>query len=304
MAVDPTRIDHVAVALARMPTYLRSRTRYRDLLAALVRPFQEIEDALLEILRQRHLDHAEGAQVDQLGERVGEARNGATDAAYKRRIRARIARNRSQALVEDAIRIARLVIHDTAASVQIIQRPPACVVVRIGSTATDADVAEDVIGFLHRAVAGGVRVLVEYSETTPAATFTFDGPAGLGFPEPYTVDLSLYTGSAIGTVLGVRPGLDPGDVSALTVEIAGDSGVANAGTLDDLWPDIVFSFNPGNTSVGDLEAAFASSSWFYVVAAHAASTDKLQDPDDNTGALSPTTVSSESAGGAFAGALE
>lgn len=298
-----TRVDRVARALGRLPAYLADGQRRREWITAIVEQIQELEDAALAVYAQRHLDVAEGAQLDQLGALVGEPRAGLEDADYRRRIRARIAHNRSQGLVEDVIRIARLIVYNAGASITVEQQDVATVVVRVGALATDAAVAADLISFLRTGVAAGVRVLVEYSEAAPADTFTFDGPEGLGFPTPYNIDLSLYLGSGYATVVAVRPEHNPDDDIALTLELVGDAGAPSAGALDDVWPAIVFTFKPGDTTIVDFEDALAASVWLYV-AAKTSATGKLLSPDDDTGPLSFAALSTPLAGGALAGILE
>lgn len=301
VAPDIARIDHVELGLSRLPAYLRGKRRWAELLAACLRPLQDVEDTLLEIMRQRNLEDAVGAQLDQLGALVREPRAGLEDVAYRRRIRARIARNRSQGLVEDVIRIARLIIFNGAASITVEQQNVATVVVRVGAAALDSEIAADVISFLRDSVSAGVRVIVESSPAAPAATFTFDGPAGLGFPVPYTIDLAEYGAGRFSTVLGVKPDVDAANLP-FTFELVADAGAPTAGALDDTWPAISFTFQPSMTEIADLEAAIRTSAWLYVVEA-STFTDKLEAGDDFA-AVATDDIDTHADGGSLAGAAE
>lgn len=297
------RVDHVALALERLPAYLRDKPRWRELLTVLVTPLQEIEDATQAVILQRNLDDAEGAQVDQLGAIVGEARAGATDAVYRRRIRARIAVNLSRGLSEDLIRIARLIVYDAGASIEIEQQDVATVVVRIGTLATDAAVAADVIAFLRVSASAGVRVLVEYSPVAPANTFTLDGTAAQGFPAPYTLRLVALTGSAFETVLGAYPGHTLADVLGVTLTFVASAGAPQAGTLNDTWPSVTYTWRSAapKTTIADFEAAIAASVWYYVTSFSFASGEFSVGDDEFAGASWATDPID---GGAFAGILE
>ena len=62
---------------------------------------QEVEDAVYQILTDTVLETAEGAQLDGLGEIVGEERAGRDDATYRIAIRTRIAINLSEGTIEN-----------------------------------------------------------------------------------------------------------------------------------------------------------------------------------------------------------
>jgi hypothetical protein len=146
------------------------------LLTALVTPHQSVEDTLQQLRTNRWIDSAEGAQLDLLGKIVGQLRNGLDDDDYRRYLRARISANISDGLVEDLIRVAVLIIDDDSITIEIDQQGMAAVVVRL-SGALEATTAEILIKFLKLSVAGGVRVILEWSAVAPSGWFVWDtGP--------------------------------------------------------------------------------------------------------------------------------
>lgn len=299
-----TTIDHVQAALDRLPRRLQTKQRWTELLAALVRPFQALEDALIAMYDQRHLDNAEGAQLDQLGALVGEPRAGRTDDAYRRRIRARVAHNRSHGLTEDLIRITRLVAYDDAVTVACEQQDVATEVVRLGGAAVTTETAEELISFLRTGVAAGVRAIVEYSPAAPAATFTFD-TGGLGFPTPYMLALANHTSTGFDTVIGVRDSaiaFDESSATSFTLAFIADAGAPDAGAWVDTWPDLSFTFKPSTTTMRNFEGAIATSSWIRVVTK--STTTGALEVADAFGPLAFNNWDAAADGGALAGALE
>lgn len=302
MPIDPVRIDHVELARSRVPAYLRDLPRYGELLDALARPCQLLEDAALAVYAQRALDAAEGAQLDQLGALVKEPRAGLSDVAYRRRIRARIAADNSQGLTEDLIRVARLIVYDPAATITTEQQDVATEIVRIGAIATDDATAADLISFARTTVSAGVRVIAESSPAAPAATFTFD-TGGLGFPTPYTLAMVNYLDTGFDTVLGVRQSAidnDESSATSFTLQFIANAGAPDAGTYVDTWPSLSFTFKPGTTTMRAFELTIASSSsWIYVVTKSTV-TGELQSGDDEFGPLAFNNWDPAIDGGVFA----
>ena len=102
-----TRIDHVQAALDRLPAYLRAKPRYCELMAALARPFQHLEDALIAMYEQCDLDAAEGAQLDQLGAVLGAGRGTLSDTDYRAVLRGVVLARRSRGTPADVCAVLR-----------------------------------------------------------------------------------------------------------------------------------------------------------------------------------------------------
>lgn len=148
---------------------------YEKLLTELVTPMQTVEDTLRALFTERRVDTAVGAQLEVLGRIVGQPRNGADDDTYRRYIRARIAANKSNGLIEDVIKIARLVVNDPDLRAHVDNAGHASLIVNLDGVVVSGGVAEIVQGFLLSAVDGGVRVYTRYSLFLDDETFAFEG---------------------------------------------------------------------------------------------------------------------------------
>lgn len=179
--------DHVGAAQARL-AYRFQKTRILQFLGALVEPVQRFEDTAWQVFTERSIlnPNTVGAQLDQIGAKVGQPRLGMADADYRRILAARISANRSDGLIEDLITITRAVVDDEDVTIEIEQQFPAAVVVRLGGAAVTTDVALILIGILRKAVAAGVRCFLEYLTAAPSASFSFAGGAGLGYSSTVT----------------------------------------------------------------------------------------------------------------------
>gem|GEM_PF-4740324 len=299
------RVDRVASAAARLPGYLR-KTRWLELLGAIAAEVQEVEDMWLAMLASNAIDDATGAQLDQIGGLVAQPRGGASDVDYRRRIRAKVATNRSMGLVGDILRLARLVVNDSAASISLENEGIASYVLRLHAAAVPDATATDLAAFVRKATSAGVRGVTEYATVADDDAFTFDGPAGLGFPATITLDLAtvLTGGAGYDTVIGIRPEVSEVDAAALTLQFVDDGG--GTGTFDDGPVSIVYHFEPGVTSMTDLEGKIGNSAWLYVAAASTIPISLLGDvAADNFGPVNISTVGTPAVtGGAFATALE
>lgn len=95
--------DHVSQALARRIEQFKDKARLASLLTSYVEGVQGAEDALFQILDDTNLDTAEGQQLDNIGQLVGEERQGRNDLQYSTAIRARILLNTSEGTIEDIV---------------------------------------------------------------------------------------------------------------------------------------------------------------------------------------------------------
>lgn len=174
-------------------------TNAQRLIAALVGACQPLEQALMQLLLLRRVDTAEGAQLDVIGGLVGRARDGAADDVYRRRIRAQIATNASDGRTEDLIAITDLVVYDDDALARVETTGAAAVVVHVEGVALDMSIAWILIEFLRRAVAAGVRVLLDTLTDTPDDSFTFEASV-LGFPGGPGLGFAEYDGTGGGAL--------------------------------------------------------------------------------------------------------
>lgn len=98
--------DHQARALATLLSQWGGAVKLKALLAALIERVQELDDDAWAMIAGRMLATAEGAQLDILGQIVGQRREGLADDDFRRlievRIQANLARGRVTALLQIA----------------------------------------------------------------------------------------------------------------------------------------------------------------------------------------------------------
>lgn len=146
----------------------------KKLLIALMGEFQVLEEAINQLYTGYWIDEAVGAQLDVLGKIVGQARQGFSDADYRRLIRARISVNRSKGTIEDILKVAPLVVDDEDVYYQVDDQGVATVVLRLLDKEVPDDVAQLLLPFLRKTVSGGVRIILEWSSSPPGDWLIWD----------------------------------------------------------------------------------------------------------------------------------
>jgi hypothetical protein len=168
--------DHEAEMLDRLPQQDKGKANTAKLYGAIAPQFQDLEDALFDLLTLRTVETATGNALDVLGRIVGQPRDGLSDDDYRRFVRARIATNKSRGRSKDIYTVARLVINDDTVVLRIIPSPPACFILNLTGPITD-NVAGILLAFEKQAKAAGVRIILQYSTESTADLFTWDtGP--------------------------------------------------------------------------------------------------------------------------------
>lgn len=97
--------DHVARALAILPSQFADATKLRALLTALTAQVQLLDDDAWACIEDRMLDTAEGAQLDQYGKVLGQPRDGLADDDYRALLGIRILANRSNGQADAILRV-------------------------------------------------------------------------------------------------------------------------------------------------------------------------------------------------------
>lgn len=150
-------------------------------LTAVLASVQDVENALQQLYRERRIDTAVGTQLDILGKIVGQPRQALDDDTYRRYVRARVATNRSDGLVEDLITITDLIIDEVGAYIVVRRGSTASVMVKIDLDSQTFALMSIVRDFLVEAVSAGVRLVVEFRQQADTDTFCFSGGVGKGF---------------------------------------------------------------------------------------------------------------------------
>lgn len=214
-ATNLAQIDHVALGMARLPWQWRGSTHMLALFAIFLARYNVLEQVCQRLLLLRSIDTANiddpygttGAQLDQIGAKVGQERNGLNNQDYRRYIRARIATNNSDGLRENLINIAVLIINDPDAYIKVTELYPAGVDISIQNIATDDVLAGILINFLRGAAKAGVRLTLTSTPVLPGDTFTFGSGPGFGTssdPEQPTITPYGTTGATGAKLADVR----------------------------------------------------------------------------------------------------
>lgn len=147
--------------------------------ATLATPFQSIENMLQQLLTERSIDTAVGAQLDVIGRIVGQTRGGLDDDTYRRYCRARIATSKANGVFENLITVGDLIVYDNSAIYYANNEGTATVRFRVDVIAITAVLAKVLFTFLEETVSAGVRVVVQWTSSLPSNTFTLDSGPGL-----------------------------------------------------------------------------------------------------------------------------
>lgn len=91
---------------------MAATTNSEKWLATYIQQIQELEQFFFQLINDRTLDTAVGAQLNGIGSIVGENRNGRGDTDYRRAVRAKILINKSSGTLEQLVAIVRTLIPD------------------------------------------------------------------------------------------------------------------------------------------------------------------------------------------------
>ena len=100
--------DHAGVAITRLKSQFIGCPSIEALVRALGAGVQALEEDIFTLIVARTLTASTGAQLDQWGSVVGEARGGLRDEAYRAMINVRALANRTGAFTDELIQIVQL----------------------------------------------------------------------------------------------------------------------------------------------------------------------------------------------------
>jgi hypothetical protein len=281
MPTSPAQLlTHQVDAVARLVSQYVGKANMEAFAGVIGQRAQSIEDALWLLVSERTLDAAVGQQLDDIGAKVGEARQGKADAEYRVFVRARILVNLSSGTgpqLQALFDLLYTALGDNVVDVE--EWFPACLWVLAHDVTSSAD-AQALANIMATARAGGVRGLFTYSLALDAATLTCgtpqagddgedDPPTGLAGPTVLS-DGGGYEG---GTVFTAEAGTDlialffptTGTVQLLdetTGAVAdhtytGRTSSALTGlspAIPDAWTGVIYASLPGGSLAGVKEA--------------------------------------------------
>ena len=166
-------LDHEGKMLARLAEEFR-KPRISSVLRGEAAQYQAIENAYWQLLTEFGVDTAIGWALDVLGRIVGEPRQGALDADYRLRVRARIRVNRSDGTIEDVIEVVRLLIGSAllpSATIKLTEYYPAAFVLRITGLIITPTQAQICSSFIKQARGAGIGSGFGWQETADADAF-------------------------------------------------------------------------------------------------------------------------------------
>ena len=100
--------DHPADGLSKLISQFKQKDRIAALLTSYLEQCDDLETALWQLYTKRTVEKAVGAQLDGLGDIVGQPRGNLNDADYRHFIKTRIRVNISKGRAEELLQICRL----------------------------------------------------------------------------------------------------------------------------------------------------------------------------------------------------
>jgi len=187
LATDLTPLDVDAQVETDLPSQYRV-TSVLQFVQALASGLQATNDVVLEWAAAYDLDTAAGLQLDALGERLGQPRDGGqypdgeSDGIYRMKVRAAVLRNRSGGTIPDLIAVVKALFALSNPVVIIARNGIASfsLVVEL-STTPDADEVQTLGQFVQAAKAAGVAATVYVASAYTFAYTTFPDPPYRGY---------------------------------------------------------------------------------------------------------------------------
>lgn len=168
-------LDHEERALARLLQQFRGKPRFEGLIAAHASRMQSCEDMLWALLVCDSIDTATGAQLDDLGDLVGQLRGQLPDEQYRVFIRARVLVNLSSGTPDELLAIVQMIMAAMGDNAFALREDfPATFVVVVDERWSGTGVFPTAVAAILRAArAGGVRSILEWSSHWNFETFAF-----------------------------------------------------------------------------------------------------------------------------------
>ena len=188
MATLTTQTDVAQLAKDRELTQDREQTNYENLLEGFSGGAQEIENVIADMRAALDIDQATGDQLDLLGLRVGELRNGKSDDTYRIFIKARTLVNKSAGRGEDVYAVARA-FYTLSGPLKLEDVYPASWLLDTRSQPSDPALVNEIANLIISARSAGVGTGVLFAITGGAGLFQFSDEADAPFyPSDWSFD--------------------------------------------------------------------------------------------------------------------
>jgi hypothetical protein len=154
------------------------RSNFEHIVSSYIAGLQALRDALVTLIRIT-VDDATANELDIIGKLVGEPRDGDVDADYRRRVKARIATNRSSGTPRQLTTIARLLLGDSYSQangglVRYENTGTAGYTLTIDGLAVPTALADVLSRFLNQATPGGIASVLVTNGAVPTTWCRFD----------------------------------------------------------------------------------------------------------------------------------
>jgi len=179
-----------AEALANLIEQFKDQPNLAAFVSAFLNQLQEVEDASFQLITDRTLETSVGVQLDNLGQIIGEERNGLSDDDYRTRLRVQILVNQSSGTVEELLAIIVLL---ESSVIVIKQTPPAAQTITIIDLDSDPVLLARIIATARQ---GGVGTILIFTLVPAAQAFTFSQFPGTSETDTSRgfADVALTTG--------------------------------------------------------------------------------------------------------------
>jgi hypothetical protein len=174
------KTTHEEEALSRLLEQYREKPNISGLISSMASEAQALEDSIWTTHTETLIETAEGAQLDQIGAVVGQARQGMDDATYRVWILARIKLNNTSGSPGEIIDIFRPLL-PAGAVMSLVEFFPASFSLRLSGMPYLAELASILVRMLRSAKAAAIRAFLEWQDRADAAVFSFEAGPGLGF---------------------------------------------------------------------------------------------------------------------------
>lgn len=198
----------VSEGLSHLITQFQNQPQFAIYLGAFLNRLQRLEDAVWQVVRLRAIGtdaspSATGVQLDTLGTIIGRARAGLSDSDYRTfGLPAQILINLSSGIPDDFLALIALAT-PVGTLATYGESYPHCVIITL--TTTLANGVPILFANLLLLRAGGVRLILVWTASPVASTFTF-APAGADVPGPTSQGFGHAGSSIYGGVMSAALG--------------------------------------------------------------------------------------------------
>ena len=168
-AMFATITDHTTQAKARQVEFFKSKTNFDKLIALFVDRLQLLEAVIVDFRDKRHIDGAEGVQIDGLGLVFQELRNGLGDEPYRAAVRSSYTKKAKSGEPETLIQA--YAAYTDATRVKYTRLRPCTVILQAEVTDPTALETTHINGAMQKIRAGGIDLDCTISKDSGAFSF-------------------------------------------------------------------------------------------------------------------------------------